>query len=80
MTRYVNRWTALLAWAALTGIVWASFVPRGLSVGTFILLALSGPIVLVTLTGLWGALRPSPSVGQARVGTHAAEAPASVRK
>ena len=80
MTRYANRWTALLAWAALMGIVWSIFVPRGLSVGTFTLLTLTGPLALLTGTALWGAHRPVPSVGQTRVGAEAAEAAASVRK
>jgi hypothetical protein len=80
MNRYTNRWTALLAWAALMGIVWAIFVPRGLSVGTFTLLGLTGPIALLTGSAVWGARRPSPSIGQIRAGTGAADTAPSVRK
>ena len=69
MIRYANRWTALLAWAALMGIVWAIFVPRGLSVGTFTLLALTGPLAMLAGSAMWGARRPSPSLGRSRVGT-----------
>jgi hypothetical protein len=36
------------AWAALMLIVWALFVPRGLPVDTFTLLALTGPLVLIS--------------------------------
>ncbi|MBP1635142.1 MAG: hypothetical protein H6Q10_1716, partial [Acidobacteria bacterium] len=35
---------ASCAWVALMGIVWALFVPGRLSVGTFTLLSLSGPL------------------------------------
>lgn len=80
MTRYANRWTALLAWAALMGIVWAIFVPRGLSVGTFTLLTLTGPLALLTGSAVWGAHRPSPWLGQIGVRSDVAEAAASVRK
>jgi hypothetical protein len=66
MTRYVNRWTALYAWAALMGIVWAVFVPRGVSIGSFILLSLTGPLLVVAASMLWGAHLPTPSLGQIR--------------
>ena len=76
MTRYANRWTALLAWAAFTGIVWTIFVPRGLSVGTFTLLVLTGPLALLAGTAVWGARRPVPSAGRTRPRADvAAEAP-----
>ena len=80
MTRYVNRTTALLAWAALMGVVWAVFVPRGLSVGAFTLLALTGPLALLTGSAVWGAHRPSPSPGQMRVRTDVTAPATSVRK
>jgi hypothetical protein len=80
MTRYANRWTALLAWAALMGIVWTIFVPRGLSVGTFTLLALTGPLALLTGSAVWGAHRPSPSLGNTAAPIDAAEAASLVRR
>lgn len=80
MTRYANRWTGLLAWAALMGIVWAIFVPRGLSVGTFTLLGLTGPLALLAGSAVWTAHRPSPSVGQTRVGADAAAEAPMVRR
>ena len=64
MTRYVNRWTALIGWTALMALVWALIVPGGLSILTFTLLALTGPLMLVAGSTLWRAQRPSPSVGQ----------------
>ena len=61
MTRYVNRWTALFGWAALMGIVWALFVPRGVSIASFILLSLTGPLLVVAASILWGAHVPTSS-------------------
>ena len=66
MTRYVNRWTALLGWTALMSIVWTLFVPRGLSATTFTLLSLTGPLVLVAGSALWRAQRPALSIRQIR--------------
>jgi phosphoglycerol transferase MdoB-like AlkP superfamily enzyme len=66
MTRYIYRWTALLGWTALMAIVWALFVPRGLSATTFTLLSLTGPLVLVAGSALWRAQRPALSVRQIR--------------
>jgi hypothetical protein len=80
VTRYANYWAALLAWAALMGIVWAVFVPRGLSGGTFTLLALTGPLALLTGSAVWEAHRPSPSLGQTRGRTDLADAATSVHK
>jgi hypothetical protein len=80
MTRYGNRWTALLAWAALMGIVWAIFVPRGLSVSTFTMLVLTGPLAMLTLSAVWATHRPSPPLGDSGAPTAAAEAAASGRK
>ena len=80
MTRYTNRRTALLAWAALMSIVWALFVPRGLSVGTFTLLVLTGPLALLTGSAVWEGHRPSPSLEDTGTPTAVAEAVASGRK
>jgi hypothetical protein len=80
MTRYANRWTALLAWAALMGIVWAIFVPRGLSVGTFTMLVLTGPLALLTGTAVWATHRPSAPLGDTGAPTTVAEAAASGRR
>jgi hypothetical protein len=80
MTRTANRWAAWLAWVALMSIVWAIFVPRGLSVGTFTLLALTGPLVLLAGLAAWGARRASPLRGNAGAPIAAAEAASSVRR
>jgi hypothetical protein len=66
MTRYVNRWIALLGWTALMAIVWILWIPRGLSVSSFALLSLTGPLVLVFGSALWRVQRPSPSIRQIR--------------
>lgn len=52
-----NRLVAFFTWAAAMGIVWTLFVPRGLSVETFTMLTLSGPLLLVASSMLWSAHR-----------------------
>jgi hypothetical protein len=66
MTTNVSRWPAVLGWTVLMSIVWALFVPKGLSAGTFTLLTLTGPLLLVSSWALWNAQRPSPSIRQIR--------------
>ncbi len=66
MTRYINRWTVVLGWTALMTVVWTVFVPGGMSVGSFIFLCLTGPVLLVAGSALWTAQRPSPSIRQVR--------------
>jgi hypothetical protein len=80
MTGYINRWTMLGAWAVLMGIVWALFVPRGVSVATFTLLGLTGAVVVVVASALWSAHQPTPSLRQARVTLEAEEAAAKARR
>jgi hypothetical protein len=75
MARYINAWTTLAAWAALMGIVWTLFVPKGLSVGTFTLLGLTAPVLLAAGSALWKAQRPSPSIRQMRATIDAEERP-----
>ncbi len=55
-------------------IVWALFVPKGLSVGSFVLLSLIGPLALVCTSVLWRVQRPSTSVGQMLADLEAAPA------
>ena len=52
MTRHVNRWTALFGWVVMMFVVWTLLVPRAMSVGTFTLLCLAGPVLLVAATSL----------------------------
>jgi len=66
VNRLVNRWAAMFGWATLMLIVWALFVPSGLSVGNFMLLCAAGPILLAAGVMLWNAQRPSPSIRQLR--------------
>jgi Co/Zn/Cd efflux system component len=47
MKTYVNRWTVALSWAVLMLIVWALFVPKGVSATTFVMLSLTGLVVAV---------------------------------
>jgi hypothetical protein len=80
MTGYVNRWTMLCAWAVLMGIVWALFVPRGVSITGFTLLGLTGTILIVAASTLWSAHQPTPSLGQTRVALEAAETAVGTRR
>ena len=65
MTKHF-RWFAVLGWAVLMLIVWSLFVPKGLSVGTFTLLAFTGAVVAMACVVLWRAQRPEPSIRQIR--------------
>ena len=65
MTRHLV-WTASCAWVVLMGIVWSLFVPKGLTVETFSLLVVSGPVLLAAASALWKTHSPEPSVRQAR--------------
>ncbi len=60
----LSRWTTVLGWAALMGIVWTLFVPGRVSVTTFVLLGLTGLVILIGGSALWVSSRPSPSMGE----------------
>jgi hypothetical protein len=66
MTRLTNRWILAFAWAVGMLIVWSLFVPEGLSVWSFALLCLAGPLLLAVGARFWRAQQPSPSVRQIR--------------
>jgi hypothetical protein len=53
--------SALFAWMVLMGIVWALFVPHGLSIVTFTLCSLTGPLALVAAARASATGRPAPS-------------------
>lgn len=80
MTRYINRWTMLCGWLVLMGILWALFVPQALAVGSFWVLAMTGPLVVVVLSLLWRSQQPAPSAGQQRVQADEAEAALKAKK
>jgi hypothetical protein len=58
MTKHLLS-SASCAWLALMGIVWALFVPKGLSVGTFTLFGLAGPLFVLAAARASGAERPA---------------------
>jgi hypothetical protein len=64
MSTYLNRRTCALGWGVTMCIVWALFVPRGLSVTTFSLLGVTGLLVSLFGSMLWASSRPPHSVGQ----------------
>lgn len=74
MTGYKNAWSAVFAWAALMLIVWALFVPKGLSTGTFTLLTGGGVLALLAGSALWRSQRPAPSIRQTRAAAEASDA------
>jgi membrane associated rhomboid family serine protease len=47
MNTHINRWTVSLSWTVAMLIVWSLFVPRTVSVTTFVLLGATGLIVSV---------------------------------
>ncbi len=64
MTSHMNRWTAALAWTVSMAIVWALFVPRGISVATFILLGVTSLLALFVGGVLVRDSQPPRSVAQ----------------
>lgn len=78
MNAYLSRWTFALAWAALMLIVWALFVPRGVSVTTFFLLGATGLAVLFVGPALISNSQPPRSVNQILVELEAP--PATARR
>ena len=66
MSAHAKRWTAVSGWTTLMLIVWALFVPRGLSVGTFTLLAATGALLLLSASLWWPGHRRSPAIARTR--------------
>lgn len=62
MNTYLNRWTAALGWAVVMLIVWALFVPHGVSVTTFVLIGMTGLLLSVFGSGLLKDSQPPRSV------------------
>lgn len=71
--RYVNRWTASCVWVAAMIGAWPLLVPAVISVSSWTLATLSGPVFLVAGSTFWNASRPLPSAGQVRAQAEAAE-------
>jgi len=61
---------------ALMAIVWSLFAPKGLTVDSFSLLVMSGPVLLVTTSTLWRSRRlvALSSTRRARFSAEAQEA------
>ena len=78
--RYLNHWIALAGWAVLMGIVWVAFVPGSVSVASFAVLVVTGPLLVILLSILWRSQQPAPSVGQQRAQVDEAEAAARAKK
>jgi len=62
MKAYVNRWTAVVAWVILMGVVGAFFVPTLLSGTMFVLVALAGLFVSLFGSALLGDSQAPRSV------------------
>ena len=67
-------------WVVLMAIVWAAFVPGAVSVVSFAVLALTGPLAVIVLSMLWRSQQPAPSVGQQRVQVEEAETASRAKK
>jgi hypothetical protein len=80
MTRYLNRWTVSGAWVILMAALWALYVPGAITFTSFVVLAATGPLLVIVLSALWRSQQPAPSAGQQRVQTDEAEAAARARK
>jgi hypothetical protein len=62
------------------GVVWVLFVPGAVSVTSFAVLVVTGPLLVFVLSMLWRSQQPAPSVGQQRVQADEAEAAARAKK
>lgn len=80
MNRFLNRWTALCAWIVLMGAAWVLLVPGAMSVSSFAVVALTGPLLVVVLSMLWRSQQPEPSVGQRRVEADEADMAAKAKR
>ncbi len=58
MTKY-RLAAASCAWLVLMFIVWSLFTPKGLSLGSWILLGLTGPLLLLVVSRLTRSRRPA---------------------
>lgn len=58
-----NRWKAALAWIASMSVVWAIFVPRGISLVELVSVSVLGLVVMV-LSALLTGHRPPRSIRQ----------------
>jgi O-antigen ligase len=67
MKRYLNRWSALVVWAAVIGGLWIALVPGVLSASSLVMLALAGPALVIVAFSVRSAGAPEQSVRQARV-------------
>jgi hypothetical protein len=64
MPSHVNRWTLALTWTVLMSAVWTLFVPRGLSVATFVMFGTVGLLVLFAGGALLSDSQPPRSVNR----------------
>lgn len=64
--RNVNRWSVTSVWVAAMMVVWFALVPNALSVSSWVMAIVGGPILLISAATLWENSRPTPSFGQLR--------------
>jgi hypothetical protein len=64
--QYVNRWSLSAVWVAAMVVAWFALVPGALSVSSWALAVIGGPILLVGAATFWESSRPTPSFGQSR--------------
>lgn len=64
--RYLNRWSMSCLWVAVMSVAWFALVPSVLSLSSWAMAMIGGPVLLVGAAMLWESSRPTPSFGQAQ--------------
>ncbi|MGE5358293.1 MAG: hypothetical protein ACM3NQ_04695 [Bacteroidales bacterium] len=73
--RYLNRWSMSCMWVAAMIVAWFALVPGELSVSTWFVITLAGPILFVGAGTFWESGRPTPSFGQSQASQAAPDVP-----
>jgi hypothetical protein len=77
--KYLNRWSLSCIWVAVSAVAWIALVPSVLSVSSWAMAAVAGPIFIVSAATYWETSRPTPSFRQSQVEAEAAN-PAGGRR
>jgi hypothetical protein len=62
--RYLNRWSLSCIWVAAMTVLWFNLVPSVLSVSTWVVATIAGPVLLIGAGTFWETARPTPSFRQ----------------
>jgi hypothetical protein len=75
--RYLNRWSMSCTWVAAMIVAWFALVPGVLSLSTWVIATLAGPVLLVAAGALWDGGRQTPSFRQSEAAADARDAAAA---